>query len=179
MYSATFSGPMLSLASCDIRVAGKRIVGLTKADIEDGVKREKEYGSGPIALGAAIGIHEATLSFDQHLQEAMALQSMLNLLAGGAGYAMAIANMSFTFTGIPGVKVAGLATPVRSVEIDEVQFLKWKKGPSNDGKSIVGSWETLVLKPIRINGIYSMNPDIFSTSNSITIGLGGEVVSSG
>lgn len=183
MYNATFSGPMLSLASCEIRVAGVQIVGLTKADMECGLKAEPEYGSGPIALGSAIGIHEATLSFDQHTQEAMVLQKLLNARSGGAGYAVAEANMSFTFTGA-GVRISGLTIPVRSISIENVRFLKFKAPPSNDGKSVVGSWSTLVTRPIEWSlatgeKVYSINPDLFAQSNSLAVGVGGEVLANG
>lgn len=182
-YGATFTGPMLSLASCEIRVAGVQIVGLTKADMECGMKADPEYGSGPIALGSAIGVHEATFSMDQHLQEAMVLQKLLNASSGGAGYAFAEVNVSFTFTGA-GIRVSGLVVPVRSILIEGVRFLKCKPAPSNDGKSIIASWTTLVTRPIAWSlatgeTVYSVNPDLFAGSNSLAVGVGGEVLASG
>lgn len=183
MYNATFSGPMLSLAACDIRVAGTQIVGLTKADMECGLKADPEYGSGPIALGSAIGQHEATFSMDQHLQEAMVLQKLLNARSGGAGFAFAEVNVSFTFTGA-GIRISGLVIPVRTINIEGVRFLKCKPAPSNDGKSIIASWSTLVTKPIAWGlatgeTVYSINPDLFAQSNSLAIGIGGEVLANG
>jgi len=77
-YGATFSGPMLSFANCEIKVNGARQVGMPKIDLEDGVKAELEFGNGPLPLGAALGQWEGTLSIDQHKQEALALMAMLN-----------------------------------------------------------------------------------------------------
>lgn len=174
MYSATFKGPMLSMSNCEIRIAGVRVVGVTKADMECGLKAEAEYGTGPIALGSAIGQHEATFSMDQHEQEAQALRVLLNSKSGGAGAALAEVNVSFTFNGA-GVVINGIATPVRRIEIFDVRFLKSKPAPSNDGKSVITSWTTLVTKPISFDGVYSINPDVFATSNSISIGVGGTI----
>jgi hypothetical protein len=174
MYSATFKGPMLSMSNCEIKVAGVRVVGVTKADVECGLKAEAEFGTGPIALGSAIGMHEATFSMDQHEQEADALRKLLDSRSGGAGFALAEVNVSFTFNGA-GVVINGLRAPVKRVEIFGVRFLKPKAAPSNDGKSIITSWTTLVTQPISWDGVYSINPATFATSNSISIGIGGTI----
>lgn len=179
MHSATFKGFMLSLAACEIKIGGKQVVGLTKADMSCGVTREVEYGSGPIGLGVAIGQHKASFTCDQHAQEAFALMAMLDALAGGAGFSMAKVNVTFTFTGA-GATVAGIGAPVRAVILTDVTFNEWKKSPTNDGKSVVGTWTCTVVSPIGwdVGGgkmIYSINPDVFAQSNSLTVGVGGTV----
>jgi hypothetical protein len=178
MYSATFKGPMLSMSNCEIRIAGVRVVGVTKADMEDGLKAEAEFGTGPIPLGSALGQWEGSFSMDQHEQEADALRKLLNSKSNGAGFALAEVNVSFTFNGA-GVTINGLTSPVKRVELLGVRFLKPKAAPSNDGKSIITSWSTLLTRPISWDGIYSINPDIFATSNSISIGAGGTILISG
>jgi hypothetical protein len=178
MYSATFKGQMLSFGNCEIKIAGARQVGIPKADMSCGLKAEGERGTGPIMLGSALGNHEATFSMDQHLQEAVALQALLDDRSGGAGFALAEVNVSFTFNGA-GVRINGFVAPIQRVEIKDVRFLDLKPSLSNDGKSIVGSWTTLVTQPIAwtVGGrtIYSINPDVFATSNSISIGIGGTI----
>lgn len=178
MYSATFKGPMLSFGNCEVTIAGTRVVGVTKADMSCGLKAEGERGNGPIMLGSPIGNHEATFSMDQHLQEALALKVLLNSKAAGAGFALAQVNVAFAFNG-SGVRLNGFVAPITRVEIKNVRFLDSKPAPSNDGKSVITSWTTLVTEPIAwtIGGVvvYSINPDIFATSNSISIGVGGTI----
>lgn len=178
MYSATFKGPMLSMSNCEIKIAGVRVVGVTKADMEDGLKAEGEMGTGPIPLGSAIGMWEGSFSMDQHEQEADALRKLLDSRSGGAGFALAEVNVSFAFNGA-GVRINGLVSPVKRIELFGVRFLKPKAAPSNDGKSIITSWTTLLVNPISWDGVYSINPDIFATSNSISIGAGGTIQISG
>lgn len=178
MYSATFKGPMLSFANCEVKVAGVRQVGFPKADMSCGLKVEGERGNGPIMLGSAIGNHEATFSCDQYLNEALALQVLLNSKAGGAGWALAQVNVSFDFNGA-GVSLNGFVAPIQRVEIKNVKFVDMKPSLVNDGKAAVVTWTTLVTEPIAwtIGGVvvYSINPEIFATSNSISIGVGGTI----
>jgi hypothetical protein len=178
MFSATFKGPMLSFSNCEVKVAGVRQVGIPKADMSCGLKAEGERGNGPIMLSSAIGNHEATFGCDQYLQEALALQTLLNSRSGGAGYALAEVNVSFDFNGA-GVALNGFTAPIQRVEIFNVRFLDMKPSLTNDGKSAIATWTTLVTKPIAwtVGGvvIYSINPDIFATSNSISIGTGGTI----
>jgi hypothetical protein len=182
MYSATFKGQMLSFGNCEITIGGVRHVGIPKADMSCGLKAEGERGTGPIMLGSALGNHEATFSMDQYLQEASALQVQLDERSGGAGFALAQVNVSFAFNGA-GVRINGFTAPIQRVEIKNVRFLDLKAPPSNDGKSVIGTWTTLVTEPIAwtIGGrtVYSINPAIFATSNSISIGVGGTVLISG
>lgn len=178
MYSATFKGPMLSFGNCEITVAGVRQVGIPKADMSCGLKAEGERGNGPIMLGSAIGNHEATFSCDQHESEAMALKVLLNSKAGGAGFALAQVNVAFNFNGA-GIRLNGFLAPIQRVELKNVRFLETKPTMSNDGKGVVSTWTTLVTEPIAwtIGGVtvYSINPDVFATSNSISIGIGGVI----
>ena len=178
MYSATFKGQMLSFGNCEITIAGVRQVGMPKADMSCGLKAEGERGNGPIMLGSAIGNHEATFSCDQYEQEAMALKVLLDSKSGGAGFALAQVNVAFAFNGA-GVRINGFTAPIQRVEIKNVRFLDTKPSMSNDGKSVMSTWTTLVTEPIAwtIGGVtvYSINPDIFATSNSISIGIGGAI----
>lgn len=178
MYSATFKGPMLSFGNCEITVAGVRQVGIPKADMSCGLKAEGERGNGPIMLGSAIGNHEATFTMDQHLQESLVLKVLLNQKAGDAGFALAQVNVAFAFNGA-GVRLNGFVAPITRVEIKNVRFLESKPTMSNDGKSVVESWTTLVTEPIAwtIGGVvvYSIDPSKFATSNSISIGVGGTI----
>lgn len=178
MYSATFKGPMLSFGNCEITVAGVRQVGIPKADMSCGLKAEGERGNGPIMLGSAIGNHEATFTMDQHTQEALVLQVLLDSKSGGSGFALAQVNVAFAFNGA-GIRLNGFVAPITRVEIKNVRFLEVKAAPSNDGKSTISSWTTLVTEPIAwtIGGVvvYSINPAVFATSNSISIGIGGTI----
>ena len=174
-FNGLFKGHMVSFSACEVRVLGVRYVGFTKADVDDGMKAEKEYGSGPIALGAAIGTHEAMVTLEQHYSEAQALMKALNNAAGGAGYAFAFANISFTFAGVPGVQI-----PLQTIEVKQVRFLHGKSSKSNDGRASIWQWDQiLVTQPIAFNGIYSINPEVFTPSNSVNTGLGGEVITGG
>ncbi len=183
-YGATFSGPMLSFANCEIKINGARQVGMPKIDLEDGVKAELEFGNGPLPLGAALGQWEGTLSIDQHKQEALALMAMLNGLSGGLGYAVVEANMSLTFNTIAVVVNGGTPFGIKRVQIPRVRFLKAKPAYANDGKSVILSWTTLLMEPVGFSFdgttfIYSLNPDVWSTSNSLSVGLGGTIDISG
>lgn len=183
-YGATFSGPMLSFANCEVKINGVRQVGMTKIDLEDGIKAELEYGNGPIPLGSALGQWEGTLSCDQHKQEALALMAMLSGLSNGNGYGIVETNMSLTFNTIATVVNGGTPFGIRRVEIPRVRFLKAKPAYVNDGKSVILSWTTLLLEPVGFSFdgstfVYSLNPDVWSTSNSLSVGLGGTINVSG
>ncbi len=183
-YGATFTGQMLSYSNCEIKVSGVRQVGMPKIDLEDGVKAELEYGNGPIPLGSAVGQWEGTLSVDQHKQEALALMALLNGRSGGLGYSVVETNMSLTFNTIAVVVNGGQAFGIKRVEIPRVRFLKAKPAYANDGKSVILSWTTLLLAPVGFSFdgstfVYSLNPDIWATSNSVSVGLGGTVNISG
>lgn len=182
-FSATFSGPMLSLAQAEIRVAGVQIIGATKMDFSCGVTAEPEYGSGPIALGTPIGIHKAEFGMDQHLQEAYVLQKLLNGKSGGAGFSQALVNVSLTFLNV-GATIGGFTTPVRAIKVSNVRFLQCKPAPSNDGKSVIATWTCVVTNPIEWvlatgDSVYSINPALFAGSNSLSIGDGGEIIANG
>ena len=183
-YGATFSGPMLSFSNCEIKIAGTRQVGITKIDLEDGLKAENEFGNGPIPLGAPIGQWEGTLSLDQHKQESLALMALLDGLSAGNGFAVVETNMSLTFNTVAVVVNGGTPFSIKRVEIPRVRFLKTKPAYANDGKSVINSWTTLLMAPVGFSFdgttfVYSLNPNIWSTSNSLSVGLGGTVNISG
>lgn len=183
-YGATFSGPMLSFANCEVKINGVRQVGFTKLDLEDGVKVDLEYGNGPLPLGAAIGQWEGTMSADQHWQESLALMVMLDRLSLGNGFTVIETNMSLTFNTIATVVNGGTPFGIKRVEIPRVRFTKKKPAYANDGKSVICSWTTLLMAPVGFSFdgktyVYSLNPDVWSTSNSLSVGLGGTIDISG
>ena len=178
-YNATFDGPMLSMASCEIKIAGDRYVAITKVDLQCGLKAEPERGTGPIAIGTAIGEHSATLTFDQHKTEADLLKARLANLSGQNSFALAEANFSIVFNATVPPRLSGISTPITSVLVERVRFLDTKEALANDGKSIISSWTTVVTIPIRWTSggktYWSIDPNIYAPSNSISIGLGGAI----
>lgn len=178
MFGVTFKGLMLSMASAEIRIAESRMVALTSITPKDGVTAEPEYGSGPIALGTALGQHKAELTFDQHLTEATKLTALLSERGNGS-FALAQENFSVIFTTTGQQRQSGLATPIESFLIKNVRFLGFEPKLTNDGKSTIVTWSTVVTEPIEwtIGGktVYSLDPTLFAPSNSIAVGLGGGI----
>lgn len=179
-FGVTFQGPMMSFNNCELKINGVRVIGFTKLDIEDGIKTELEFGNSMIPIGAGPGQWEGSISGDQHAQEAIALQAMLNVLAGGTGFAFAEVNMSLTFNTIRTVVNGGTPFQIKRVEIPKLRFLKPKYALVNDGKSTICSWGMLLMEPVGFSSdgatfVYSCNPEVWSTSNSLSIGLGGTI----
>jgi len=177
-FSTNSQGFMLSMASCEFKIAGARYVQITKIDVEDGVKAEPEKGSGPISIGTAIGDYNCTFSFDQHLNESLRLKRALAQISGINSYAMALANVSIIFNAAA-PRISGIAQPLSSILIPNVRFLSTKPAISNDGKSIVESWTTVVTEPVKwtADGVdfYAMDPATFAQTSSISIGIGGGI----
>jgi hypothetical protein len=110
--------------------------------------------------------------------------AMLSGLSNGNGYGIVETNMSLTFNTIATVVNGGTPFGIKRVEIPRVRFLKAKPAYANDGKSVMLSWTTLLLAPVGFSFdgstfVYSLNPDIWSTSNSLSVGLGGTINISG